>query len=97
MKNFVERHLILCTDAQIDAKYLNRLNDHSQANTDSGNDVAPHQHSSLQDFKEAAEKMFLIQKLQEHNWNVKATAESIGTPRSNLYKRMQHFGIERSS
>lgn len=97
LKNFVERHLILCTDAQIDAKYLNRLNDHSQANTDSGNDVAPHQHSSLQDFKEAAEKMFLIQKLQEHNWNVKATAESIGTPRSNLYKRMQHFGIERSS
>ncbi|MGB3975697.1 MAG: sigma-54 dependent transcriptional regulator [bacterium] len=97
LKNFVERHLILCTENQIDAAYLSRLNESSEINPGPPDGFAPHRHASLQDFKEAAEKTFLIQKLQEHNWNVKATAEAIGTPRSNLYKRMQYFGIERSS
>ena len=50
---------------------------------------------SLQDYKEAAEKAFLLKKLEENQWNIKATAEAIGTPRSNLYKRMEHFGIRR--
>jgi len=50
---------------------------------------------TLQEFKVAAEKEFLLKKLDENNWNIKATAEAIGTPRSNLYKRMQFFDIKR--
>jgi two-component system, NtrC family, nitrogen regulation response regulator NtrX len=95
LKNFIERHLILCTESQIDAAYLTRQHDHPGAEPATGDTCSPRNHASLQDFKEAAEKTFLIQKLEEHNWNVKATAEAIGTPRSNLYKRMQYFGIQR--
>lgn len=95
LKNFIERHLILCTDSQIDAAYLKRQHDHPGEEPVPGAVCSPRNHASLQDFKEAAEKTFLIQKLQENNWNVKATAEAIGTPRSNLYKRMQYFGIQR--
>ncbi len=49
---------------------------------------------SLKDFKEAAEKNFILKKLKENNWNVSKTAESIGTPRSNLYKKLEQYNID---
>ena len=48
---------------------------------------------SLKDFKESAERAFLVQKLRESRWNISATAAAIGTPRSNLYKKLEHYGI----
>jgi len=52
---------------------------------------------TLREFRVGAEKMFLVRKLREHDWNVTATAKSIETPRSNLYKKMEQYGIERES
>ena len=40
-----------------------------------------------------AERAFLIQKLEEHDWNIAATAKAIDTPRSNLYKKLEAYGI----
>jgi two-component system nitrogen regulation response regulator NtrX len=48
---------------------------------------------SLKDFKETAERAFLVQKLRESRWNISATAQAIGTPRSNLYKKLEQYGI----
>ena len=48
---------------------------------------------SLRDFKESAERAFLVEKLRENKWNISATANSIGTPRSNLYKKLEQYGI----
>ena len=45
------------------------------------------------DFKEGAERAFLVQKLRENAWNISATAAAIGTPRSNLYKKLEAYGI----
>ncbi len=50
---------------------------------------------TLQDFKDFAEKSFILAKLRENGWNVSKTAESIETPRSNLYKKIEQYGIER--
>jgi two-component system nitrogen regulation response regulator NtrX len=50
---------------------------------------------SLQQFKEKAERLFLVSKLRENGWNVAATAKSIETPRSNLYKKLDTYGISR--
>ena len=49
--------------------------------------------ASLKDFKESAERAFLVQKLRENQWNISATAAAIGTPRSNLYKKLEQYGI----
>ena len=49
--------------------------------------------ATLRDFKESAERAFLVQKLQENKWNISATANAIGTPRSNLYKKLEQYGI----
>ncbi|MBW3671855.1 MAG: hypothetical protein KY432_09315, partial [Acidobacteria bacterium] len=50
---------------------------------------------TLQDFKDFAEKSFILAKLREHGWNVSKTAENIETPRSNLYKKIEQYDIER--
>ena len=51
--------------------------------------------ATLQDFKDEAEKSFILAKLRENGWNVSRTAESIDTPRSNLYKKIEQYNIKR--
>jgi two-component system, NtrC family, nitrogen regulation response regulator NtrX len=48
---------------------------------------------TLREFKEASERSFLVQKLRENGWNISRTAEVIGTPRSNLYKKLEFYKI----
>ena len=40
-----------------------------------------------------AERKFLVEKLRENAWNISKTAEVIGTPRSNLYKKLEQYAI----
>lgn len=48
---------------------------------------------SLQEFKSVSERAFLVAKLRQHHWNISKTAEVIDTPRSNLYKKLEQYGI----
>jgi two-component system nitrogen regulation response regulator NtrX len=48
---------------------------------------------TLREFKDAAERAYLVQKLRENSWNISKTAEVIDTPRSNLYKKLEQYGI----
>ena len=73
------------------------------ANSDRGYGMGPSffraGHASVARFLSAApeldsaERAFLVGKLREHNWNISKTAEVIGTPRSNLYKKLEQYGI----
>jgi len=49
---------------------------------------------TLKEFRELAEKDFILAKLEESNWNISQTAREIDTPRSNLYKKLEHYGIK---
>ena len=49
---------------------------------------------TLREFKDASERAFLVQRLRENNWNISKTAEVIDTPRSNLYKKLEQYGIK---
>jgi len=49
---------------------------------------------TLKEFRELAEKNFILAKLEESNWNISQTAREIDTPRSNLYKKLEHYGIK---
>ncbi|MEQ1572605.1 MAG: sigma-54 dependent transcriptional regulator [Vicinamibacterales bacterium] len=60
-----------------------------------GGSVAPTgQPGTLREFKEAAERAFLVEKLRENGWNISKTAEALDTPRSNLYKKLEQYGIK---
>jgi two-component system nitrogen regulation response regulator NtrX len=52
---------------------------------------------TLRQFKESAERAFLVEKLRENGWNISKTAEVIGTPRSNLYKKLEQYSISQES
>jgi two-component system nitrogen regulation response regulator NtrX len=47
----------------------------------------------LKDFKEASEREFLLAMLERYDWNISRTAKGIDTPRSNLYKKLEQYGI----
>jgi two-component system nitrogen regulation response regulator NtrX len=49
---------------------------------------------TLREFKDTAERAFLVQRLRENGWNISKTADAIDTPRSNLYKKLEQYGIK---
>ncbi|MGH7567504.1 MAG: helix-turn-helix domain-containing protein, partial [Gemmatimonadales bacterium] len=53
--------------------------------------------ATFEEFKQAAERDFLAAKLKDHDWNVSETARSLDMPRSNLYKKIERYGLGRES
>jgi two-component system nitrogen regulation response regulator NtrX len=84
LRNAVERALILAPGKVVTAADVDRL---------LPTDLGPKQ--SLENFKIEAEKGFLVQKLREYDWNITETAKALQIPRSNLYKKMERFGLNR--
>ena len=86
LRNAVERALILAPGKVVTAADVDRL---------LPADLGPKQ--SLENFRSEAEKGFLVQKLREHDWNITETAKSLQIPRSNLYKKIERYGLNRES
>jgi len=102
LRNTVERLLIMTPGDSIDVDDLRdvvRPDVKPAAQADAGAG-APGNHLSpntLREFKESAERKFLVEKLKENAWNISKTAEVIGTPRSNLYKKLEQYAITQES
>jgi two-component system nitrogen regulation response regulator NtrX len=91
LKNTVERLIIMTPGDAIevdDLRDIVRLESKAPAP-----DNEKERPGTLREFKESAERTFLVGKLRENNWNISKTAEVIGTPRSNLYKKLEQYGI----
>src|SRR5687767_16643 len=91
LKNTVERLIIMTPGDAVDVDDLRdivRLEAKSAGDNEKDKAAA-----TLREFKESAERSFLVGKLRENNWNISKTAEVIGTPRSNLYKKLEQYGI----
>jgi DNA-binding NtrC family response regulator len=91
LKNTVERLIIMTPGEVIDVDDLRDIV-RLEAKATSG-DNEKERPGTLREFKESAERTFLVGKLRENNWNISKTAEVIGTPRSNLYKKLEQYGI----
>jgi len=93
LHNAVERLVILAGDHVIDQDEVEELvsgkkkPEHLKQMVD---DI-----ERFQDFKEAAERLFLIRQLEKNDWNISQTAESIDIQRSHLYTKMKKYQIER--
>ena len=53
------------------------------------------QTDNFHEYKEEAERLFLLKKLEKYDWNVSATAEAIDIQRSHIYNKMKKYDIER--
>ncbi len=51
--------------------------------------------ATFDEFKHAAERAYLLAKLRLFDWNVSETARALDMPRSNLYKKIERYGLSR--
>jgi two-component system nitrogen regulation response regulator NtrX len=93
LKNTVERILILSSGPRIGAADVDRLLGQRAADTASLGSLADCK--TFEEFKDAAERAFLLTKLRETDWNVSETARLLDMPRSNLYKKIERYALTR--
>jgi len=89
LKNTVERLIIMTPGEVVDVDDLRDIV-RIEPKAAGGGDG---EKGTLREFKETSERAFLVGKLRENGWNISKTAEVIGTPRSNLYKKLEQYGI----
>jgi two-component system nitrogen regulation response regulator NtrX len=86
LKNLIERIVILNPQVRVDARHI-PLNSRRAA------ERPLERFGSLQEVREAAEREYILKKLEEMHGNVSRTAELLGLERSNLYRKMKTLGI----
>jgi len=95
LKNVIERLVIMTpqteiTEKQLPAGILSRQ-EHA------GKPLPSHpvgEAGTLREARDEFEREFILQKLEENDWNVSRTAEIIEIERSNLHRKIKAFGIE---
>jgi two-component system nitrogen regulation response regulator NtrX len=94
LRNTIERLLILTVGPRVTADDVDRLVGRKGAVAEGGLgsllDVP-----TFDEFKHAAERAYLIAKLRMFDWNVSETARALDMPRSNLYKKIERYGLNR--
>jgi two-component system, NtrC family, nitrogen regulation response regulator NtrX len=88
LRNAIERALILASGKVSSAADIDLLLPSPDSPSGEGS-------QTFEMFRQEAEKNFLEQKLREHDWNVSETARSLKMPRSNLYKKIERYGLTR--
>ena len=93
LRNTVERLLILSPGEAVRANDVDTL----VAGTASGDGLgtALLNVEGFSEFKENAEMAYIAHKLHVNDWNVSETARRIGMPRSNLYKKIEKYRLNR--
>ena len=94
LHNVVERLLIMSSGERVTARDVERF---VQSGGGGANNIDGllARYESFSDFRDEAERLFITHKLEQFDWNVSKTAESIGIQRSHLYNKMNKYGIER--
>ena len=102
LKNAVERLLILAAGPTVAAADVEKLvgkrdGGRGTGAAASGGDAGWLRAATFEEFKQSAERAFLLGKLQENDWNVSETARTLQMPRSNLYKKIERYGLSRGN
>ena len=99
LRNTVERMIIMSSGDSIDVADLPDIvrSPGAAAAPRPSSDNESAKGGTLREFKDNAERAFLVAKLRENGWNISKTAEVIDTPRSNLYKKLEQYQISQES
>src|SRR5204862_6417889 len=88
LRNLMERIVIMNPQVRVDARHI-PLNPARRAVFEK----TVERFGSLQEVREAAEREYILKKLDEAQGNVTRTAELLGLERSHLYRKMKALGI----
>ena len=86
LRNMIERIVILNPQVRVDARHIPLVRRPPAGGTTD-------RFGSLQEVREAAEREYILKKLDETSGNITRTAELLGLERSNLYRKMKTLGI----
>jgi two-component system nitrogen regulation response regulator NtrX len=90
LKNIVERISVLQ-----EGRLIERNNLPQQILVQANNSGAQlNAAATLREARNEFEKQFILEKLEEHQWNVSKTADAIGLERSNLHRKIKAFDID---
>jgi two-component system nitrogen regulation response regulator NtrX len=95
LRNTVERLLILASGDVVRADDVEQLVAGKAAGPGVGAEILSAE--TFSDFKDRAEQAYILQRLRENDWNVAETARQIDMPRSNLYKKIEKYGLARDA
>ena len=95
LRNTVERLLILASGDAVRVEDVELLAAARSGGAGLGGELLSS--DSFSDFKDGAERAYILQKLRENDWNVAETARRIDMPRSNLYKKIEKYGLVREA
>jgi len=94
LRNTVERLLILAPDDRITRADVELLAIGRREAASDGEGILLGA-ETFADFKDQSERVFLLHKLRDLDWNVSEVARVLDMPRSNLYKKMEKLGLRR--
>jgi two-component system nitrogen regulation response regulator NtrX len=94
LRNAVERLLILAPGKEVTAADVERILPGEEEYSTGTAEAGAH---TFESFKQEAERNFLVQQLRDHDWNVSETARELKMPRSNLYKKIERYGLRREN
>ncbi|HEY0997017.1 MAG TPA: sigma-54 dependent transcriptional regulator [Gemmatimonadaceae bacterium] len=95
LRNTIERLLILAAGPKIGPEDVDRLVGRREGDQVGLGGLL--ECRTFEEFKQAAERAFLLAKLREFDWNVSETARALDMPRSNLYKKIERYALTRES
>jgi two-component system nitrogen regulation response regulator NtrX len=97
LRNAVERLMILAPGKSVTPADVDRILSGGGDPPAPGvvNPDDPFTAPTFEAFKLEAERVFLAAKLRQHDWNVSETARALDMPRSNLYKKIERYGLTR--
>lgn len=94
LQNVIERLALLSGSDEMTKEDVDKLVVGRRKSKELLTDLIDQIHS-FHEYKEEAERLFLLKKLEQHDWNVSATAEAIDIQRSHIYNKMKKYDIER--
>jgi DNA-binding NtrC family response regulator len=61
-----------------------------------GGDLSRYGEVPLRELRDLVERDYILQKLEEHEWNITQAAQALGVERTNLHKKIKQHGLSRA-
>lgn len=94
LQNAVERLLLLTSESEITADDVKQFVTQKKSVKEGLQNIID-ETESFHVYKEEAERLFLVKKLEKYDWNISATAEAIDIQRSHIYNKMKKYDIDK--
>lgn len=91
LRNVVERIVIMVSKPEINENDVTMFTQSTGSNIDDLLNIS----NSFQEFKEKAERAFILKQLNANGWNISKTSEILGIQRSHLYNKLKKYEIEK--